>query len=301
MPKINVTVVYKKDIVLKSASEDHLEEVEYVLSKTTYNTKGEVISEIQYDPDGNITQETIHEYDDRGFLVKEILRDGDGFIADHKTYERNDQGKVNREFRHYMDESFDTVKYFYDDQGVLVKKETIDPDQDLESIEEFTHWNGLLTHYLLKDDQGSVLAEKRMQYDNKGQMVELYDYDGSEDIATRKVTSWYPSGNKKEVLTYNEEDKLIEKVTFKEGKDGQVIQMVEEGIDQKNILNFEYDEHGNVIVQEEFDKNGELISKVKRSYNDHKLVESSQVFIDGAGRRPSRNYTLRQEYVYFDE
>lgn len=157
MPKINVTVVYKKDIVLKSASEDHLEEVEYVLSKTTYNTKGEVISEIQYDPDGNITQETIHEYDDRGFLVKEILRDGDGFIADHKTYERNDQGKVNREFRHYMDESFDTVKYFYDDQGVLVKKETIDPDQDLESIEEFTHWNGLLTHYLLKDDQGVCL------------------------------------------------------------------------------------------------------------------------------------------------
>ncbi len=297
--KIKESLVYKKDLVLKSASDDELEELEYLFAKTQFNKDGKVINEKQYNASGQLMQEYIYKYNESGFLVEEILQEEDGMIAVHKTWEVDDKGKILREFHHYMDETYDTLTFFYDDQGKPIKKETIDPDGDLESIEQLT-WDGdHITQVLMQDADGDVLSEKKTRYDDQGNIIEVEEYDGSVGESSKKEIEYYPSGNQKQVLTYNDSGQLVEKVQMKEDAEKRIVQVVEETTARKNTINFSFDGKGNIIHQEEFDRNGELAGKVNRVYDENNRLLSSKVFIRGDGRGLSRNYTLRQEYVYY--
>ncbi|MFN2394219.1 MAG: hypothetical protein ABR597_00875 [Bacteroidales bacterium] len=297
--KIKESLVFKKDVVLKSASDDELEELEYLFSKTLFNEDGKVTNEKQYNVRGELMQEYIYKYNESGFLVEEILQEEDGMIAVHKTWDIDDKGKILREFHHYMDETYDTVTFYYDDQGKLIKKETIDPDGDLESIEQLT-WDGdHITQMLMQDADGDVLSEKKTRYDDKGNIIEVEEYDGSVDDLSKKEIEYYPSGNQKQVLTYNDAGQLVEKVQMKEDAEKRIVQIVEETTARKSTINFTFDGKGNIIHQEEFNRNGELVGKVSRMYDENNRLVSSTVFIHGDGRGLSRNYTLRQEYVYY--
>lgn len=297
--RIKESLVFKKDLVLKSASDDELEELEYLFSKTVFNEDGKVINEKQYNARGVLMQEYIYKYNESGFLIEEILQEEDGIIAVHKTWEVDDKGKILRELHHYMDETFDTVTFFYDDKGKLIKKETVDPDGDLESIEQFTWVGDNITQMLMQDADGDVLSEKNTRYDDKGNIIEVEEYDGSAGDSSKKEIEYYPSGNQKQVLTYNDAGQLVEKVQMKEDSKKKIVQVVEETTARKSTINFTFDGKGNIIQQEEFNRNGELVGKVSRVYDEHNMLLSSKVFIHGDGRGLSRNYTLRQEYVYY--
>jgi hypothetical protein len=297
--KIKESLVYKKDLVLKSATDQELEEHEYLFSRTVYNEDGKVTSEKQYDNQGELVQDYIYTYNDKGHLIEEKLQEADGFVAVHKSFEVDDKGKVLKEFRHYMDETFDTVVFHYNEKWELVKKETFDPDNDLESTEEFSYEGDRINRHVVFDADGDILSEKKTTYDDKGNAIETEEFDGSVGESVKTVTEYHPSGNKKEVLTYNSADQLIEKVKLKEDAQGRIEQVVEESTSKKNTINFTYDAKGNVVHQDEFDRNGEMIGKVSRVYDDNNKLVSSNVFIHGGGRGLSRNYTLRQEYVYY--
>ncbi len=297
--KIMESLVYKKDLVLKSSSDQELEEHEYLFSKTLYNKDGKVIGEKQYDAKGELVQDYIYTYNDNGHLIEEKLQEADGFIAVHKSFEVDDKGRILKEYRHYLDESFDTIVYHYDGNGKLIKKETFDPDNDLETIEEFSYEGDKIIRYLVSGADEEVLSEKKTTYDEKGNPVETEEYDGSVGESVKTVTEYHSSGNKKEVLSYNSSGQLFEKVTLKEDAKGRIIQVVEESTTRKNTLNFTHDDQGNVIYQDEFDRNGEMIGKVSRVYDENNKLVSSNVFIHGGGRGLSRNYTLRQEYIFY--
>jgi len=298
-PVLKELVVYKKEILLKSSVDDHLEEIEYVFQRTLFNSQAKVVSEIHYDAEGKIVQEYEFQYNDQNLLVEEIMKDDDGFVAEHKTFEYDEKGNIAREFRHYTDGSFDTIQYQYNDQGLLKFKETIDPDDERESTEAYEYENGLLSHYLMHDADGDIVSEKNWIFDEKGNVIEYREYDGMEGGTTRKTTEYYPSGSKKEILTYNQDEQLIEKVLMTENEKGQLIEVLEENVTRKNTTRFSYDNEGNIVAQEEFDRDGNLVSRVQRTFDEQKKLLTSDVFIDGIGRGLSRNYSLRQEYSYF--
>jgi len=297
--KIKESLVYKKDIVLKSATDQELEEHEYLFSRTIYNEDGKVISEKQYDAKGELIQDYIYSYNEHSYLIEEKLQEADGFIAVHKSFDFDEKGKIAKEFRHYMDESFDTIVYHYDEDGKLIKKETFDPDNDLETVEEFSYDGDRISRHQVADADGDILSEKKTTYDEEGNPLETEEYDGSVGESVKTVTEYHPSGNKKEVLSYNSSGQLFEKVTLKEDAKGRIIQVVEESTTKKSTINFTYDASGNVVYQDEFDRNGEITGKVSRVYDESNKLVSSNVFIHGGGRGLSRNYTLRQEYLFY--
>lgn len=297
--KIKESLVYKKDLILKSATDQELEEHEYLFSRTIYNENGKVTSEKQYDSQGELVQDYIYTYNDEGFLIEEKLQEADGFVAVHKSFEVENKGKILKEFRHYMDESFDTVVFHYDENGKLVKKEIFDPDNDLETVEEFSYYGDRINGQVVIDADGDILSEKKTIYDEKGNTIETDEFDGSTGESVKTVNEYHPSGNKKEVFIYNGAGQLIEKVTLKEDAQGRIAQVVEESTSNKNTINFSYDANGNVVYQDEFDRNGEKIGKVSRVYDEKNKLLSSNVFIHGGGRGLSRNYTLRHEYMYY--
>lgn len=296
---IKETLIYKKELLLKSAADDALDEREFLFNKTTYDTDGRVISEITFDPEGEMIQQVVFRYNENGYLVEEKSQDADGFDVEHKTFEVTDKGKIAKEYKHYMDGTADTIHYTYNGKDELIKKQIVDPDGDTEIVEEFSYTNGMVSHHVVKDGEGELLSEKKIRYNEKGNPVSIEEYDGSEGASSKKEIEYYPSGNKKHALTYNEDDQLIERILMKEDDKGRLVQVMEETAMKKNTVNFTLNDDGNIVAQEEFDRNGELISKVQRVYDDGKRLLASDVFIHGGGRGLSRNYTLRQEYVFW--
>jgi YD repeat-containing protein len=295
--KIKENLVFRKELVLKDTTAEHLEEREYLLSKTCYDENGNLISETQYDSSENIMQETVYTYNEKGRLVEEILRDSEGFDVEHKSFELDESGKIIREFRHYMDEPYDTIEYVYDGD-LIIKKESIDFDGEAENTEEFVYRDGLLIENILKDQDSEIISLKQWVYDEKKNIIELKEIDFSQGVETRTEYEYYDSGNKKAVLVFDVADELIERTLITENEKGQIIRVVEENTRKKNTTNMVYDDKGNVVYQEEFDRNGELISKIKREYNEDNMIVESEVYVNGMGRGLSRNYTLRQEYTF---
>jgi antitoxin component YwqK of YwqJK toxin-antitoxin module len=295
-PAIKELLVYKKDLLLKSSTHDHLEEHEYLFTHIIYNSRQQVVSEVHYDANGVIVQDYQFTYDDNGFLTGEILKEDDGFVAEHKTFEADEKGNIAREFRHYMDGSFDTINYSYNDQGLVSRKEVIDPDGETESVEEYEYTDGLLTRHAILDADGDIVNEKKIVYNSLKKPAEVIDFDGNEGITIKRVMEYYPSGNQKESYTY-QDDELVEKVVTKEDENGNLILAEEETHHKKNTVNFAYDQQGNVVLQEEYDRDGNLITRISRAFDQENRLLSADVFMDGGGRGLSKNYSLRQKYV----
>jgi antitoxin component YwqK of YwqJK toxin-antitoxin module len=296
--KIKENLVYRKDVVLKDKTAEHLEEMEHLHSKTCFDENGNVLSEVQYDSSENIIQESILDYDANGRLIEEVVKDSDGFVVEHKRFEIQDSGRVTKEFRYYMDETFDTIVYHYEGDHV-VKREIIDFDGEIENVEEFVYQDGLLIEKVVKDGDDEILTYQKITYDDQKNIIELEEVDHSEGVRTRTEYEYYASGNKKSVLVFDASDELVEKTLLTENEKGQTSRVVEENKSKKNTINMEYDNHGNVVFQEEFDIKGDLVSSVRREYNAENMITASEVYISGMGRGLSRNYTLRQEYIYF--
>ncbi|MFW6352631.1 MAG: hypothetical protein ACOC2E_09600 [Bacteroidota bacterium] len=302
MPSKNIkeNLIYKKDIVLQSTSDEELEEKEHLFSKTLFNKNGKTTREIQYDEQGNITQDFEYTYDEKGNLTEKILHDDEGGFGEKVTFEYDQNGKKSREFIHYIDETYDTVVFIRNDDGLTIKKEIIDYDGDTESTEEFEYQGKNLVKHTVKDDAGQTVSVVQVTYDEKGNITEEAEQNLEEGITKIKKVEYFPSGNKKEVLTYTNDD-LTGKVTMTEDEKGQIVKIIEETPCQKNTTIMKYDDSGNIVYQEESDRKGKLISHVTRQYDDENKMISSQVFIDGQGRRLSRNYTLRHDYVLHEE
>jgi antitoxin component YwqK of YwqJK toxin-antitoxin module len=297
--KIREIQVFKKEYVLKSSRQDHIEEHEYLVTRTRFNEHGKTLSELHFDSTGKVVQEYCFAYDPQGRLTEEKLLEEDGFEAEHKSWEYDDSGKIAREYRHYADGSRDTIEFQYDNEDQVIRKVTLDPDGETESVEEFAYENGLVVRHVIFDQDGEILSEKKTIWDDKGNALETFDYDGTEETSVRSETEYYPSGTRKQTLTYNEDNELIEKVVFHENEEGKLTEMSEESAHRKNTVHFGYDTEGNIVLQEEHDRHGKLISKVSREFGPDNQLLASDVFIDGAGRGVSRRYILRQEYLYF--
>ncbi len=302
MPSENLkeNLIYKKDIVLQSASDEELEEKEHLFAKTLFNKNGKTTREIQYDEQGNITQDFEYNYDEKGNLIEKILHDDEGGFGEKVTFEYDENGKKSKEFIHYIDQTYDTVVFIRNEDGLTIKKETIDYDGDMESTEEFEYQDKNLVKHTVKDDTGQTVSLVQVTYDEKGNITEESEQNLEEGITRIKKVEYFPSGNKKEVLTYTNDD-LTGKVTMTEDDKEQIVKIVEETPYQKNTIIMKYDDSGNLVYQEESDKEGELFSHVSRQYDNQNNMISSQVFIDGQGRRLSRNYTLRHDYVFYEE
>jgi len=298
-PKVKELLVYKKDVVLKSASHTELTEHEYLTQHTVYNENGKVHNEKHFSTEGSLVGESQFKYNNNDLLVSLTTTEEDGSVTEHKTYEYDDKGKIAREFVHYMDDSYDTITWQHNNPGQVIRKQTTDSDGELESTEEFEYSGEHLTRYAMTDGSGDIIAEKQITRDDNGNETEIVDYDRNDDATTRKVIEYYPSGNRKETLVYNDSGRLTEKVQSTENDKGQVVEVIEETAQKKNTIKYSYDEKGNIIQQEEFNRQGDLIGTISRVWGDNGQLIESDVFIDGGGLGLSRKYTLRHEYRYF--
>lgn len=296
--KIKETLSFRTDLVLKSKYDEHLHEHEYLYTRIQYHESGKILKEIHYTPDGEAEQIYHYEYAPQGQLILEKLTEADDQVIDHKTWELDAHGQIIKEFRHYLDETFDTIEYQYNSQGQLTHKIHKDFDHEIESTEEFVYEGKHCVCHTIKDSEGMITSEITQKFDPSDLLLEETQYDSLEDHFVKKTISYNQDGLKEEVLSYNNNNVLIGRVQLNYDDQKQLIQIVEEDTRKKNTINMQYDTHGNIIFQEEFDKLGNLINTVKRTYNAQNQPEKSEVFVETGSAR-ARNYSIRYEYTYF--
>ncbi len=293
--------IIKKDTVLPSVSSNELTEKEHIFSKTEYNEKGQILTEINYNNDGEIEHTYSYNYDDDGFLIEEMLVENDDEIIERKTFEPDEKKNIKKEYRHYLDKTYDTIDYIYNDHGNLIEKISYDYDGNVELRELFDYKNGKLIKETIFDEDTNIISEKTIKYDDKERVTGIENYDSIEETRFKKVTEYDEKGYRKELLTYNSSDQLIERIQFKYENDGRMVQVVEEDTRKKNTINMQYDKNGNVVCKEEFDKNGKLINKVERTFDDNNRVLEAHAFMEIAERNIIKNYTLKYDYEFYEQ
>jgi len=158
--KIKRIRVYRKNVFRDDHTGQKEEAEPMLLNVTEYHPEwGKPILESQHNQFGDAEQQTLSEYNDTGFLVREVLREPDGEILEEKTFEPDDQQRVKKEFRHYLDGTFDVLEFFYDEKGHVVRKILSDDEGEVETEEVFEYRNGLLMKETLLESGKEPIKE----------------------------------------------------------------------------------------------------------------------------------------------
>ena len=277
------------------------------IKKSTYEKEfrietknGEVIEILTYDY-------TTH-YDQNGKILEEIYKywsdDQSEWFIDLTSYIYNKEGKIAEMYEEHEDPQYPLVDdyktiYSYDDDGKLVEQ----------------------AHY---DRKGSLKRKYLHQYDERGRLIKKTPYkstiDGKlESDIGREMTIEYDEKNHiiKErygiickTSIYNEKGNLLLEESF---------------ADDKNIYEYEFDEHGEVIVKydnyfeygilketeitkydngniiefitQKYDKNGKETENTKRVYTNDEYgnIIKSTYYING-----ELTSITRTEIEYYD-
>lgn len=295
MKKIKQITIYRKNINGLKADDDQ----GILMSKEVFHADfDKPVLQEQYGVDGSLEQSTEFEYDDIGFLIRQTLKEADGMVTEEKSFEPDENRRIAREHLHYADGSRDTITCSYDEDGNLVRKETVDADGDVEEIAEMTYQDGQLVHHLVKDSDGDIIEEHRYVYEG-GLPLEVFHFDGMAGSGQKRVYSYDAAGNRESVLVYDDSDNLVERFLFKNDERGRPVNIVEENRKKKNTLRIQYEKHGNVGFQEEFDMKGNLVSRIARKYDDDGLLLESKIEAVIPSMGTIHSYIVTQEYDFY--
>jgi YD repeat-containing protein len=295
MPEsVKSITLLKDDYLIADLHTEDLRMNSHTYSFTLFDESGNILEEIKYTPDGLEEERIIRKYDN-GYLAEEIYYAGEEDPAQHHSFQRGPDGKIMKEFRHYLDGSVDTVQYAYDEEGRLVRKETLDEEELTEMTEIFDYDGNNLSAEREVDGEGNLVAEKTYVFNDQGHLIEFTDWNAVDDKRIRTREEFDEHGKRMQTLRF-ENDKLMARNLYEEDDQGRIVSIREENRQGITELSLEYDDKGNVVVQEERNQNGELVSRVERIFDDRNRLAESHAFIDGQGRRMSQKYSIR--YVY---
>lgn len=300
--KVKAITIYRKDIPEGEMAEGRPEAEPLIVSSTAYHAQwNKPVLEVQYNQEGDMEQQTRYEYDAEGFLIREVLTDGHGEVLEEKSFEPDEKLRIKKEFRHYADGSFDTLEYWYDDAGHVVRKILTDDEGDVESKEVFEYRDGLLIKEKTFGVEDALLAEIDYIYDDEGILDEKIIHQLDEDHYIRQEFSYNESGYRDAILGYNRDGELVERILFSLDDKGRPVSIEEENKRKKNRIRLEYDESDLLVFQEEFDMKGELVSRVRRQYDANGLLLSSEVTARNPLLGRQQHYEVVHQYEFFEE
>ncbi|HNS17938.1 MAG TPA: hypothetical protein PKH94_05710 [Bacteroidales bacterium] len=274
------------------ADELHVET--YPHTRTVFDQQGNALEDVTYLKDGATESRYVRIYNPQGDLAEEAYYSGED-LTDRRTFEWQADRKLAKEFRHYLDGSLDTISYHYNEQGQLVEKTLNDDDGFLESRTVFEYIDSRLVAEKELDGENQLLSERRVVFTESGYPVEQTEWIRENDQRIRLVDEVDDQGLRIRSARYVN-GRLVERIGYEYDEKGRVSRTTEEHERGSSVYQFEYDQLGNVTLQEEYDREGRVISKIERTYDGEGRVLENKVFIDGQGRRMSQYY--RMEYLY---
>lgn len=300
MPNKKSTQVYRTDLVSVGIGQGRKEITPYLFSQTDFDPEGRVLLQCTYSASGLIVEKVVFRYDDKGRPVHETYYSDDMDPSEEKSFEYDGTGKVSFEKKHYLDGSFDTVRYHYNEDGQLLSKVTVNDEGEEEQQETLTYLEGRLATREIRDAAGDVIFLEELEYDDKGNVVSHLRKDDSTGEYFRLKVYYNPDGRKEKEELYDEEGELTDTTHFETDQEGRVVRTVEEDGESRKIRQFRFDAAGNNLGYEETDGSGDRKVVVEHTYDADNNPLSSLVFVNGGYRVQSQHYELKYEHQWFD-
>lgn len=298
MKKIKSITLYKCDFISGKVQKDQTVKP-FKFNFIEYNLNGDLIKEIHFSK--NEEEESLSEYliNSAGFLTEQKHFE-EGELAERIAFTQNSHGGIDKEYRYYLDDTFDTIQYTYT-KNHLTEKTYYNSESEVERSEYFEWKENKMTREWIQDEEGQIIFDKSYTYqEDNGLIIEELLKDMYEGKETKTLYEYNEKGNKALIRSYNNQHQLISRLTYLYNESGKLVQLIEEEGHKKNKLFFEYDENGNLIKQEEYNAHEILISKFEQVFNPENLIISYSAFIDKLGEGTNQNYSLTYNYEYFD-
>ena len=299
MATIKSITTFKHDYMRAKTGLDFKDVKAIRSSYSEYDEKGQLIKENTYFSDGKIEHQSEYKYNDNGKMVEEFLINEENEIDERKAYEYNEKGVLVKELLIYLDDSFDTIEYLYNDDGKIIEKNTFDSEMNPEESKKMTYENKLLSSENTYDAEGKMLKEIKLQYDEKGNLTQRTSLDTIEEKFLKTIYLYNEKNIVTDVLTYNSDDQLIGRSEQEANDNEQIVKIIEEDQHNYNHIEMIYDAQNNIVEQTETNKAGELNSKLYRKFDEENNLIEVAVTIDKHGYGLNQNYLLEYHYEYF--
>ncbi|MBU0487473.1 MAG: hypothetical protein KKD31_05920 [Bacteroidetes bacterium] len=271
----------------------------YVALERLFNNQELLEGEIVYAETGIIEQKTTFAYNDAGKLIAEKIFFDEESPAEEKEYIYDEYGRLQTELTHYSEGGTTEVRHYYDEDGNHTGKETIDDDGEIEERVVNEYSNGKPVSTAILDADSEETSSESVVYDEKGRPVEVERFD--EEGGVRKIFLEYNELDKVSVETHVVgDDKPVFRARNTYSSTGRIERIEEESPEGLRIYKIQHDGNGNMLKQELFDGNENLIHLIRQEFNQANDLILSVQADSSAGNTYVRSYSLVYEYEYYD-
>lgn len=294
--KIKSVLVNRYNYLIKGIGAEEIEMHGNKSRYAEYDENGNEVLEINYTASSEMQDKTERKFDDKSRLTEEKYYDEGEILAEHRSFEYHND-KLQKEYLHYMDGSKDTISYKYNEQGFLVEKTTLDEEgyEERKEVFEKDNKDRLLRHKIYEEEE--LVRDDELIRDENGNVIESVQVDQQmqETIRSKNI---FEDGKRTLSKVYDKKGQLIERFEYR--YDGAHISiMIHETPGEKILTQFEYTDKGDVLRQEDYNVNNELLNKVERVYDAKGNITEEKTYINMQGRGMDRDYVLKYEYEYY--
>jgi len=261
---------------------------------TIFDKQGRLLSEIRYDTYGETEAITEHQYDADGRLTLKQEFDNSGEFAEKIAFVYNNAGQLSERRIYYIDDTYDSEIYLYDENGLNTEIRTLDEDGQPESRVLKTYEDGKMTREVLLDAGDDEESSKQIQFDNRGNPV--------------AIEEWSADGNALTKIFYDETNEVIKREIYDE--DGELSASWEklapgdtfsmaylESSGEQDVRYFiRNDAAGNEILRQAFDGDDNLLMEVVREYRTDGQLGCQKIHVTGYPEQAPQYYAYYYSY-----
>lgn len=267
--------------------------------ETYYDTHGNPIKDISYNPPGVVDQTIESRYDDQNRIIEEACIDGEEELLEKTFFEWDADGKKIKEEKHYLDGSIDTTLFRYNSDGQLIEKLCKNDDDEVEFKEEFKFAGKQLVEFIRYNEDEEIEEKKSYTLNDKQLEAEVY-WTAEENSETTKEYRYDDEGNIEKELFYNHKKQLVRKVEYQKYRGRFIEEFVEEDPYQRNTTKLEYDKKNNIILQEQFNREGEINHRVERIFDQNQRIAETMTYVNAKGQGMNLHFKEVHQYEYFN-
>jgi YD repeat-containing protein len=265
----------------------------------TFDEGGHMTSEKSFNRDGESGEHNEYVYNDKGQVLEERIYFEGNELAERHIYTYREDGKVLLEIIEYQDTSADKVHYTYDSFGNLIERKQVDEDEVLESLEQYVYEGEVLKKESVWDGDMQLISEAIHTYDAQGNLTETHTRGQEDHEEVRMVYEYDEKGNRDCAEKFSKDGQIVSRTTFTFNEKGNVIETFDEDTTTSKTTKFQYDEHDNVVLHEEFNDKEELNHRIERVWDESGELMESIVYVDRHDQGPDQYYAVKQEFEYY--
>lgn len=274
--------------------EAEIRDIEFKFQHTKFDEAGLPMEVITYNPDGTVEHKYEYKYNSEGKLIDELLLEADDEVAEHRSMEYNAEGHLDKEYVHYLDGTADVLNFKYDEKGRLLSRRSVDSDGETGSYLVNVYDGDLLVSETEYDIAGEIITQRKIIYDNEGKITQEIFRTPEENYDIQY--SYFENGQASVRRRYNEDKHLTERYTFSYDDEGRLSESMEESVSGVEITYINYDDEGNILLQEEKTEDGNMLNQVERTYDSSNRLLTTTVIIDRPGQQVPQHYRIRMQY-----